>query len=79
MTKYAVLIERGPENYAAYVPDLPGCVALGDTEEEVIGAIQKAIVWHLEGMREDGVPIPPPRTVAATMIAVEDAALSAAS
>jgi predicted RNase H-like HicB family nuclease len=76
MTRYAILIERASDGFAAYVPDLPGCVAVGDTEEEVIQAIRKAIVWHLEGMREDGVPIAEPRTVTATMIEVEDPALS---
>jgi predicted RNase H-like HicB family nuclease len=68
MSRYAVLIERTPENYAAYVPDLPGCVATGDTEEEVLRAISTAIAWHLEGLREDGVPIPAPQAVDAVMV-----------
>jgi predicted RNase H-like HicB family nuclease len=72
MSRYAVLIERAPENYAAYVPDLPGCVAMGETEDEAIRAIRKAIEWHLDGLREDGVPIAEPHAVAATMVEVGD-------
>jgi predicted RNase H-like HicB family nuclease len=62
MKKYAVIIEKGPHNYGAYVPDLPGCVAVGDTVEEVEKLIREAIEFHLEGMREDGDPIPEPTT-----------------
>ena len=58
--KYAVVIERSPNNYAAYVPDLPGCVSTGATEEEVVRRIREAIQLHLDGMREDGMPIPEP-------------------
>lgn len=58
--KYAVVIEKGPTSYGAYVPDLPGCVAAGDTREEVIKLIQEAIEFHIEGLREDGQPIPSP-------------------
>jgi predicted RNase H-like HicB family nuclease len=54
------VIERTPNNYAAYVPDLPGCVSTGATEEEVLRRIQEAIAFHLEGIREDGLPIPKP-------------------
>ena len=50
--KYAVVIEKAPQNYSAYVPDLPGCVATGGTLEQVIQNIQGAIAFHLEGMRE---------------------------
>lgn len=60
--KYAVVIERAEGNYSAYVPDLPGCVAVGDTIEETEKAIHEAIRFHLEGMREDGDPIPEPVT-----------------
>jgi predicted RNase H-like HicB family nuclease len=56
--RYAVAIEKGDANYSAYVPDLPGCVAVGDTLEEVKVEIREAIEFHLEGMREDGSPIP---------------------
>ncbi|HLT46016.1 MAG TPA: type II toxin-antitoxin system HicB family antitoxin [Rubricoccaceae bacterium] len=57
---YAVVIERGATSFGAYVPDLPGCVAVGETEEEVRALIREAIAFHLEGMREDGEPIPAP-------------------
>ncbi|MGG6265929.1 type II toxin-antitoxin system HicB family antitoxin [Leptolyngbya sp. AN03gr2] len=56
--RYAVVIEKAPGNYSAYVPDLPGCVATGLTLEEVEQQIQEAIEFHLEGMREEGLPIP---------------------
>ena len=58
--RYAVVIEKGQANYSAYVPDLPGCVAVGDTIEETEREIQEAIEFHLEGMRADGLPIPEP-------------------
>ena len=56
----AVVIEKGERNYSACVPDLPGCVSVGDTLEEVKAEIREAIEFHLEGMREDGLPIPKP-------------------
>jgi predicted RNase H-like HicB family nuclease len=57
------VIEHAPgTNYSAYVPDLPGCVSTGDTIEEVSQNIREAIEFHLEGMREDGGPIPEPAT-----------------
>ena len=59
--KYAVVIEKAPQNFSAYVPDLPGCVATGDTLEEVTQNIQGAIAFHLEGMREEGISIPEPQ------------------
>jgi predicted RNase H-like HicB family nuclease len=58
--RYAVVLERGERNYSAYVPDLPGCVSVGDTLDEVKAEIRDAIEFHLEGMREDGSPIPKP-------------------
>jgi predicted RNase H-like HicB family nuclease len=58
--RYAVVIEKAEGNYSAYVPDLPGCVATGATVEEVESEIRDAIAFHLDGMREDGVPIPAP-------------------
>jgi predicted RNase H-like HicB family nuclease len=58
--RYAVVIEKGESNYSAYVPDLPGCVAVGDTVEEIEREIHEAIEFHLEGMRADGQPIPEP-------------------
>lgn len=62
--KYPVVIERGPTNYAAHVPDLPGCVATGGTKDEVVRNVREAIEFHLEGMREDGLPMPEPRATA---------------
>ena len=62
--QYAIVIEKVPDsNYSAYVPDLPGCVSTGGTLEEVRNNIQDAIAFHLEGMREDGAPIPEPTTL----------------
>ena len=58
--RYAIVIERGEHNYSAYVPDLPGCVATGHTIEETRSEIREAIEFHLEGMREDGSPVPEP-------------------
>jgi predicted RNase H-like HicB family nuclease len=58
--RYAVVIEKAEGNYSAYVPDLPGCVATGATPEETEREIREAIELHLEGLREDGAPIPPP-------------------
>jgi predicted RNase H-like HicB family nuclease len=58
--RYAVIIEKGPASYGAYVPDLPGCVAAGETEEEVRNLIHEAIDFHIDGLRQDGRPIPPP-------------------
>ena len=57
---YAVVIEKSERNYSAYVPDLPGCVSVGDTLEEVKAEIREAIEFHLDGMREDGLAIPKP-------------------
>jgi predicted RNase H-like HicB family nuclease len=57
--RYAVVIEKAVGNYSAYVPDLPGCVATGNTIEEVETEIREAIELHLDGLREDGLPIPP--------------------
>jgi predicted RNase H-like HicB family nuclease len=58
--RYAVVIEKAENNYSAYVPDLPGCVATGATVEEIESEIREAIAFHLEGMREDGLPVPDP-------------------
>ena len=56
--KYAIIIEKGETSYGAYVPDLPGCVVVAETKKEVITLIQEAVEFHLEGLREDGKPIP---------------------
>jgi predicted RNase H-like HicB family nuclease len=58
--RYAIVIERTDSNFSAYVPDLPGCVATGRTPEEAEEQIREAIVFHLEGLHEDGFTAPPP-------------------
>ncbi len=60
--RYAIVIEKGPASYGAYVPDLPGCVAVGKSSAEVKTLIAEAVPFHLEGLREDGLPIPEPVT-----------------
>ena len=63
--QYAILIEKTDNGYSAYAPDLPGCVAAGDTQAEVEALLREAIVLHLESLREHGEPIPEPLTTAA--------------
>lgn len=58
--RYAIVIERADGNYCAYVPDLPGCIATGTTVEEAGKTIREAIEFHLDGLRQDGLQIPPP-------------------
>jgi predicted RNase H-like HicB family nuclease len=58
--RYAIVIENAGENYSAYVPDLPGCIATGETLDGTEQAIREAIKFHLDGLREEGAPIPPP-------------------
>ena len=58
--KYAVIVEEGEDSFGAYVPDLPGCIAAGETKKEVLELIQEAIEFHIEGLREEGQPIPQP-------------------
>jgi predicted RNase H-like HicB family nuclease len=58
--KYAVVIEKAGENFSAYVPDLPGCIATGDNASEAEQQIRSAISFHLDGLREDGMEIPEP-------------------
>ena len=60
--KYTVIIEKGPTSYGAYVPDLPGCVAVGETREETKELIREAVIYHLEMLRESGDPIPEPQS-----------------
>jgi predicted RNase H-like HicB family nuclease len=62
MKKYAVVIEQGPHNLSAYVPDLPGCITTGRTVAEIEANIREAIELHLDGLREDGELIPDPHT-----------------
>lgn len=58
--RYAVVIEKAPSNLSAFVPDLPGCVATGDTMEEIEKNIREAIEFHIDGMRQDGEEVPLP-------------------
>ncbi len=58
--KYAVIVEAGQNSFGAHVPDLPGCVAVAESREEVLELIQEAIEFHIEGLREDGQAIPEP-------------------
>ena len=58
--RYAIVIEKGPASYGAYVPDLPGCVASAETKEEVVRLIRDSIEFHLEEMREEGLDVPEP-------------------
>ena len=58
--RYLVVVEQGPTSFGAYVPDLPGCVAVGETREEALGLIREAIEFHIEGLRQAGEAIPPP-------------------
>lgn len=62
--RYVMIIEPGERNYSAYLPDLPGCVTTGKTIEEVKQRMREAIELHLEGLREDGLPIPQPTSLA---------------
>ncbi len=71
--QYAVIIEKSNSGFGAYVPDLPGCVAVGETEDEVRRLIREAIEFHLDGLRDDGEPIPPP-TARVEYIDVQSAA-----
>ena len=63
MKRYAIVIEKGATNYGGYAPDLPGCVATGATIEETERLLREAIALHLEGMKEDGLPIPDPSSI----------------
>jgi len=58
MKRFLVIIEKAARNYSAYSPDLPGCVATGKTKEQAARNMHKAIEIHLDGLREDGLPIP---------------------
>lgn len=64
MSEYLIVIEKADENFSAYSPDLPGCVATGDTREEAVLRMREAISLHLDGLKKDGLPVPPPTTSA---------------
>src|SRR5438105_10208635 len=58
--RYLVVIEKGAKSFGAYVPDLPGCVAAGETRDEALKLIREAIEFHIEGLKQEGQPVPPP-------------------
>ena len=58
--RYMVVLERGEKSWGAHVPDLPGCIAVGETRDEALQLIREAIAFHLEGLRQDGLPVPSP-------------------
>ena len=62
--QYAIVIEQAARNFAAYVPDLPGCIATGTTRDDVIQQIREAIEYHIESLREHGDPVPAPQSTA---------------
>ncbi len=62
--RYAIVVEKGPTSYGAYVPDLPGCVAAAESRGEALQLIREAIEFHIEAMREDGLPVPEPASSA---------------
>jgi predicted RNase H-like HicB family nuclease len=74
VTSYAVVVERADDGgFGVWSPDLPGVVALGDTEAEALDEMRRAIQFHLDGLRADGLPVPQPSTVAATVITLDAA------
>lgn len=60
--EYVVILEEGPTSVGAYVPDLPGCVAVGETKEEAIQLIREAVELHIESLKENGEPVPAPHS-----------------
>jgi predicted RNase H-like HicB family nuclease len=60
--RYVVILEQGPTSYGAYVPDLPGCVAVAESQVEVLELIEEAIQLHVESLRNSGEPVPLPRS-----------------
>ena len=60
--RYMVVIEQGPDSFGAYVPDLPGCIATGETKQEVLQLIREAIQFHLEGLKGEGASVPQPHS-----------------
>ena len=59
--KYTVIVEKGASSYGAYVPDLPGCIAVGEDREQTLRLIEEAVAFHIEGLRSEGLPVPPPQ------------------
>lgn len=68
MKKYLIIIETTPTGFSAYVPDLPGCIATGSTKKEIEQNIYEAVQFHLEGLQEEGLPIPESRSEAETLL-----------
>lgn len=60
MSQYVIVIEHAGANYSAYAPDVPGCIATGDTAEDTVAMMREALAFHFEGMRNQGLPIPAP-------------------
>lgn len=60
--QYLVVIEQGPSSFGAYVPDLPGCIAVGETKDEVASLIQDAIAFHIDDLKAQGQPVPSPHS-----------------
>ena len=77
--EYTVVIEKAPNNLAAYVPDLPGCVATGSTLEKLLDEIRGAIEFHIESLREHGEPVPEPQSTAEVVTVNEQAPAVVAS
>jgi predicted RNase H-like HicB family nuclease len=70
---YTVIYEKGPSSWGAYVPDLPGVISVGDSREEAERLIEEAIEFHLDGLRDEGLPIPPPSSFAG-LVTIDPAA-----
>lgn len=66
-TQYMAILEQGPTSWGAYVPDLPGCIAAGESRDEVLELIRQAVAFHLEGLNEEGLPIPAPHSQSAVI------------
>ena len=60
IARYLIVLEQGEGSWGAHVPDLPGCIAVGESREEVVRLIHEAVAFHIEGMKERGLPVPPP-------------------
>ncbi len=59
--KYTVIVEKGESSYGAFVPDLPGCISVGEDREQTLRSIEEAVAFHVEGLRAEGLPVPPPQ------------------
>ena len=70
--RYLVVLEQGPTSFGAYVPDLPGCVAVGDTRDEALRLIREAVELHIDDLKQSGQPVPPPSSTS-ELIAVHAA------